>query len=96
MTYCCEVMEEYANEKNNLVDYEPSHRSYSFYLVGDPYGSHQRMHYCFWCGSKLPTNLAEIWGEILDKEFGVEDVIFDREKIPPEFKTDEWWKKRGL
>jgi hypothetical protein len=33
----------------------------------------------------------------LREEYGIKDPIFDdKDKVPPEFETDEWWKKRGL
>jgi hypothetical protein len=51
--------------------------------------------YVLW--QKLPTSLRDIWFEILEKEYGLERPISkDKDSVPQEFLTDEWWKKRGL
>lgn len=97
--FCCDVMEEFCSQKNKFIDYDPSVRSYMFYLADDSHGTRQIMRYCFWCGSKLPKDLSEEWEYILKKEYGLEKpgrLPPNTKKIPPEFKTDEWWKKRGL
>ena len=55
------------------------------------------IHYCPWCGSKLAKELSDEWLYVLEQEYGIKDPQGnDRKKVPPEFKTDEWWKKRGL
>ena len=56
------------------------------------------IRYWPWCSKKLPENLSEKWYEILESEYGLDELYKkDREKyIPPAFLTDEWWKKRGL
>ena len=48
---------------------------------------------------KLPKQLGEIWEKLLEKEYGIKESDIDYinfSNIPEEFKTDEWWKKRGL
>jgi hypothetical protein len=48
--------------------------------------------YCPFCGAKLPTDLCdEHFDAIRDPETG---KVLD--PLPEEFKSDEWWKKRGL
>jgi hypothetical protein len=96
MNHCCDILKSYSTHKNNLIEFLPETRSYYFVLHDDQHGTHQKMFYCPWCGTSLPKDLSESLALVLQKEYGIEDVIFDREKIPPEFKTDEWWKKRGL
>jgi hypothetical protein len=42
--------------------------------------------------------LKDEWFDILEKEYELDNPAWDleqKEKIPAEFKTDEWWKKRG-
>ena len=54
--------------------------------------------YCPQCGAKFPKNLTNKWYKIMEKELGIEYPT-DPDKahlIPEEYKTDEWWKKRGL
>lgn len=54
--------------------------------------------HCPRCGLKLPDNLFDEWHDIMEKEFGLSGLIGPDEAhlIPEEYKTDEWWKKRGL
>lgn len=56
--------------------------------------------YCPFCGTKLPKELEDEDMEIiLRKEYGWTDDDcwgHPRRDLPEEFKTDEWWKKRGL
>jgi hypothetical protein len=93
--HCCDVMDYYIFEKDGLVDYVPEGRSYNF-LIDSPNGTHQEMWFCPWCGTKLPEDLGEEWGRILKEEYGLEEPFRTWDKVPPEFKTDEWWKRRGL
>lgn len=53
--------------------------------------------YCPRCGAKLPEDLVDKWWDIVEEKFGI-DGLFDKriKDLPEEFKTDEWWKKRGL
>jgi hypothetical protein len=56
--------------------------------------------FCPWCATKLPESLRVDFFDILRSEYGLDlalgDIKDSPELIPPEFKTDEWWKKRGL
>ena len=94
--FCCITMKEYAiDHPDELVSYSASERCYL--LVGriKPYAS--KMYFCPWCGSQVPKDLSGVWIDILVEEYGLKSPCnWDRDKIPPEFKTDEWWKKRGL
>ena len=78
------------------IGYSSKNRKYSIILRAG--NAIQVIHYCPWCGKKLPKNLSDKWFEILDLDYKIECPLDDEEqhKIPPEFKTDEWWKKRGL
>jgi len=94
--HCCDTMEFYATEKNSLVEYDREDRSYSFFLYKDSRGTNQIMHYCPWCGSKIPKDLRDIWVKILQEEYGLKEPYLNRDKLPREFLSDEWWKKRKL
>lgn len=68
--------------------------------------------YCPFCGIKLPKLLSDEYSIELEKVLGrkgyealfyykdegafKECPVLDRNKVPEEFKTDEWWIKRGL
>ena len=93
--FCCHNMNYYV-KKNKEIQYDSSIRKF-FMIIDDPDGTHQLLFFCPWCGSKLPEVLEEEWGDILEKEYGIKDPCWDEEHlVPKEFKTDEWWKKRGL
>jgi hypothetical protein len=83
-----------ATDVKGVIDYHEITREYSFPLLDT---THQLIQFCPWCGTKLPKDLNDEWEEIVAKEFGVTQLYYRyMDKIPPEFKTDEWWKKRGL
>ena len=52
--------------------------------------------FCPWCGEKLPKELDDEWGTILEKEYGIKMPGLNKDKVPQEFLTEDWWKKRGL
>jgi hypothetical protein len=95
--FCCYNMEYYVN-KNREISYDIKFRSFHLRLEDDEhYCTRQQLYYCPWCGTKLPEDLDGVWSKTLREEYNIHDPIFDdANKVPPEFKTDEWWKKRGL
>ena len=93
--HCCWRME-YFLEESNDIDYFPISRSYSVRLE-TARGTHVDLIHCPWCGQKLPEDLGSKWMEVLREECGLQDPNFkDADKVPEEFKSDVWWKKRGL
>ncbi len=101
--HCCPTMNEHLDpetkDSGELIEYDSSVRKYSFVLHedGKDYGIRQRVIYCPWCGKKLPKDLLDEIEEALEKEYGIgQKDLNNDELIPPEFRTDEWWKKRGL
>jgi hypothetical protein len=108
MIFCCNKMKQQSleiskdiQEKNHTIIYDQVWRRYLisfFYYDSDAAGDMAcEILFCPWCGTKLPIELSDNWLEILEKEFGIIDPTCDHQNlISPEFKTDEWWKKRGL
>jgi hypothetical protein len=95
--YCCDTMDFHlTTESEELVEYKTMNRKYSLKMFKSSYGTHQPIVFCPWCSEKLPKDLNQEWEYILEKEYGIKEPGFNQDKIPPEFKTDEWWKKRGL
>lgn len=94
---CCDNFK-YSIEKGTELEYDSKLRSYSMILnSSDNNCTHQDIWYCPWCGAKLPKDLDGVWSKVLREEYGIKDPIHDdSNKVPPEFETDEWWKKRGL
>ena len=90
-TYCCRTLTHCINDPRIPVNYDPSRRRYS--IDGGETGTYT-MNVCFWCDYKFPKNLSEEFCDIFYNELKLEDD--DEDKLPEEFKSDEWWKKRGL
>lgn len=107
LKHCCSHMDRYtvADEEDAIIEYDSDVRSYNFLLneKGVYVGIRQQLWFCPWCGKKLPKDLGDEWEGNLKKDYNltVSDFFdkqgqWDESKIPEEFRTDEWWKKRGL
>jgi hypothetical protein len=95
--FCCNRMFTAITE-DKTVDYAMIDRTYGL-LYGEFAGQPciSSLHYCPWCGEKLKGRLIDEWYEILENEYCIEGPDMDNfTNVPPEFRTDEWWKKRGL
>jgi hypothetical protein len=88
---CCDQFVFHIKEREKIILYHPACRSYAI-RVNKRIA--QEIAFCPWCGSKLPVNLTNLRGQIVFDEFKLDS--FDDPRLPKEFKTDEWWKKRGL
>ncbi len=94
--YCCETFAALLKSQKVKVFYSAEMRYYTLATVS--YSGYQRLYYCFCCGKKFPKDLWAKWHSILKKEYKVKDpweAAYEG-KIPQEFMTDEWWKKRSL
>lgn len=97
MTNCCSTMIYNIGLSDSLVSYDPESRDYSFIMRGYNEGAYTIIYYCPWCGVKLPDSLGDEWCKIVKEKFGYDAVSADEwKKLPKEFKTEEWWRKRGL
>ena len=107
MKFCCDTMQRYVDE-HNLV-YEPQFRRVTFYIKSNDTTGYQPEYYrsacfyCPYCGAQMPKNLAAVdesgsdpYSDALEEAVGKEFCDITEDEIPEEFKTDEWWKKRGL
>jgi hypothetical protein len=106
--HCCPTMNEHLDpetrEDEYPLEYEPDIRKYSlvFREKGEDFGIRQQLWFCPWCGKKLPEKLSYKMEEVLEKEYGITEKDWsspewdDEKDLPEEFRTDEWWKKRGL
>jgi hypothetical protein len=59
-------------------------------IIHDGGSSQISIQYCPWCGARLPESKGHRWFEELEK-LGILEP--DDERIPPEFKTDEWYRR---
>lgn len=97
MIHDCKDMTIFLDNPEDPISYNPIFREYYIPLPLQ----HRIITFCFcpWCGIELPTILRSDFFDTLEKEFGIETNIAEckeDKRIPSEFKTDEWWKKRGL
>lgn len=92
--HCCQEMTRHLQEKEVFIDYEPKFREYGIFASPDK-ASVQMIRFCPWCGKELPSSLGDRWfSEVVDQLHL--DPAYDEDKIPIEFKSDAWWKQRGL
>ena len=93
--FCCNDLKHFTRE-DYIIEYEPIDRSFVIiYAKGRCTG----IEFCPFCGTKLPETLNSKIFEVIEKEYGIpmgEADIFEFTNLPDEFRTDEWWKKRGL
>jgi hypothetical protein len=77
------------------LKYSPMMREYHIPFTSDSRG--ETITYCPWCGTKLPESVRDQYFEILWAK-GIEPGVdkYNDPTIPTEFKSEEWWKKRGL
>lgn len=97
--HCCwetDVAVEKYPENVSPCSYYPKFREYSLDAKIGHGG--EVITYCPRCGKKYPKPLRDEWFDILEKEYGLDNpnALDQRDRVPKEFWTDEWWKKRGL
>ena len=97
--YCCSDMK-------NIMEDEAFDMSYTskddeIHLGSREGGCCWKFSFCPFCGKNI-NGKGDIFCDVIKKEFGIdvndEDFCWSdlNELLPPEFQTDEWWKKRGF
>jgi hypothetical protein len=76
----------------SVILYTPKWRSFGLVIGGDP-DDQFILRYCPFCCKKLPEDLVDAHFDAIRDENGDGRPL---DPLPEEFKTDEWWKKRGL
>ena len=99
--HCCDLMRYYASSRfyyeHELIRYRQHIRAYNFVLHGEDAGLQRPVKYCPWCSTTLPKRLSEEWCAVIKEKFGLDEVFREQwKRLPKEFKTDIWWRKRGL
>ena len=94
--FCCSQMIFFLEENKVAIYYDKRKRNFAIELKGS--SGIQRIFFCPWCGKRLPESLSDEFWDIIDKlEIDTSEVpLEDHPDMPEEFKSDEWWKKRGL
>jgi hypothetical protein len=91
----------FLDENRVAIGYSKKFRGYYINLRSS--SGCQDIYFCPWCGKDLPKILDDEYDQELSKATGIaiDDITLDtysssNPNLPLEFKTDEWWKKRGL
>jgi len=101
--FCCEQLEALIENPDCPLRYLSYKREYVItvprsYLKKNEVSMSYAINNCPCCGKAFPQSLSDEWYDIVEEKFGITD-FFDKKqlkKITKDFKTDEWWKKRGL
>jgi hypothetical protein len=94
--FCCDTLKWYSiREEADFLRIDLATRSFTLKIEK---AVHTGIKFCPWCGSQLPKYLYDEWERILTQEYGIQtpSAHMDDDGFPPEFLTEEWWKKRGL
>ena len=100
MKCCCDTMQKYIDEHN--LEYDPVIREITFYIKSNDMTGNQPEYYgspciyCPYCGTKQAPSLIFERDDAIEEAVGKDLCDITEDEIPEEFKTDEWWKKRGL
>jgi hypothetical protein len=71
-----------------IIDHSPVFREYGL-IIHDGGTSSLSIHFCPWCGAKLPESLRDRWFEEL-RAMGLDPWEDD---IPEAYKSADWWAK---
>jgi hypothetical protein len=98
--YCCREMMEVI--KSHDFDLKYYARDAETYLISrEGWGPAWYFDYCPFCGKSLKSKY-DLFLNTIKEELGIDtesedcDILEVCKSLPEEFKTDEWWKKRGL
>lgn len=95
--HCCNMMNECMEDPGIPLFYSSIKRRYYIpSLYQHRFQSIQGLFACPWCATVLPKDLGEEYDHILSVEYDLDPYDLKSEKLPEEFKSDEWWKKRNL
>lgn len=84
------------DERVQIFYSETMRRYYINVIDQNKVSATQALFYCPWCSMKLPKSLNKKYYEILENEYYLDVDDIYKGVVPEEFKSDEWWKKRGL
>ena len=95
MEHCCNEMNLFIENTRDPIKY---HLVFRTYYIDYNTSNIITMEYCPWCGKKFPKELRDEFFDILEEEYQIETDMgeYKETDLPKEFRTDEWWKKRGL
>ncbi len=90
-THCCEEMQSALDGGEAAIEFIKKFREYGIPIL-DGGSSMLRIHFCPWCGKKLPETLRYRWVEELES-LGFEP--YD-DNIPEKFTDERWYQELKL
>jgi hypothetical protein len=94
--HCCSLMDEYLADGRPAVIYSPAVREYSVQDRDRRSQGVTMLRFCPWCGKELPVSLRDEWFSQL-QSLGYDPTPWaDDPKFPDEYRSDVWWKGKGL
>ncbi|WP_419964797.1 DUF6980 family protein [Pelomonas caseinilytica] len=84
--HCCADMHEALATENSALRFVPKFREYGIAVV-DGGSSFIEIHYCPWCGKRLPESLRSTWFQRLEEE-GVDPFGDD---VPERYLDGRWY-----
>jgi hypothetical protein len=96
--YCCQDFQDgILYDRNIPITYHPQYRFY-YLITPKREPSTHIIRRCIYCGKKWPKELWKEFFKELGKVVGYKIVYteYDWSTLPEEFKSEEWWRKRGL
>jgi hypothetical protein len=94
MEHCCQSMDEYLTDRDIAINYTPEFREYGVPVL-DGGSSSILLRFCPWCGKEFPTSVRASWFEMLES-LGYPDPWTGDQRIPEEYRSDVWWKSKGI
>ena len=92
--FCCKSMV-FTIENYDIIEFEDYFRAYN--LLTSSTGIGLKLKFCPFCGKSLGRRLNLEYFSVLNSEYGIDmPDTFSFTNVPEEFKSDKWWRKRGL
>lgn len=89
--HCCEDMRKAIEDPGIAVAYTSKFREYGV-LILDGGSSRFSIHFCPWCGQKLPESLRNRWFDELER-LGIDP---EDDVVSEEFTDERWHQALGL
>jgi hypothetical protein len=83
-----ELQEDGSQSTDALVTYVPNFDEYGL-IIHDGGSSMIEIHFCPWCGTKLPESKRDQWFAELEKR-GIDP---HSDLVPPDFQSEAWYSK---
>ncbi len=96
--HMCEEMAECFEDVRNMIAYLPWAREYGIRVIdpGRPLDDQPQrvrpIHYCPWCGDRLPPSLRGEW----ERRLAAQGLDPETPDPPDELGTEAWWREAGL